>query len=42
MTMATLTMIEKQILERFFQMGGGDVLNFFDLTMGWFFGVLCF
>lgn len=35
--MANLTTIEKQILEKLFQMGGGYVLNFSDRTMGEFF-----
>jgi uncharacterized protein (TIGR02391 family) len=35
--MADLTTIEKQILEKLFQMGGGYVLNFSDRTMGEFF-----
>lgn len=35
--MANLTTNEKQILEKFFQMGGGYVLNFSDRTMGEFF-----
>ena len=35
--MATLTTLEKQILEKLFQMGGGYVLNFSDRTMGEFF-----
>ncbi|MFZ5365149.1 MAG: TIGR02391 family protein [Patescibacteria group bacterium] len=35
--MAELTTIEKQILEKLFQMGGGYVLNFSDRTMGEFF-----
>lgn len=35
--MANLTTIEKQILERLFQMNGGYVLNFSDRTMGEFF-----
>ncbi len=35
--MANLTTIEKQILEKVFQMGGGYVLNFSDRTMGEFF-----
>lgn len=35
--MADLTTIEKQILEKLFQMGSGYVLNFSDRTMGEFF-----
>ena len=35
--MANLTTIEKQILEKLFQMEGGYVLNFSDRTMGEFF-----
>ncbi len=35
--MANLTTIEKQILEKLFQMNGGYVLNFSDRTMGEFF-----
>ncbi len=35
--MANLTTIEKQILEKLFQMGGGYVLNFSDRTMSEFF-----
>jgi uncharacterized protein (TIGR02391 family) len=35
--MANLSTIEKQILEKLFQMGGGYVLNFTDRTMGEFF-----
>ncbi|MBU0546291.1 hypothetical protein KKA13_03495, partial [Patescibacteria group bacterium] len=35
--MANLTTIEKQILEKLFQMGSGYVLNFSDRTMGEFF-----
>lgn len=35
--MANLTTIEKQTLEKLFQMGGGYVLNFSDRTMGEFF-----
>ncbi len=35
--MANLKTIDKQILERLFQMGGGYVLNFSDRTMGEFF-----
>ncbi len=35
--MANLTTIEKQILEKLFQMSGGYVLNFSDRTMGEFF-----
>ena len=35
--MANLTTIEKQILEKLFQMAGGYVLNFSDRTMGEFF-----
>ncbi|NCS72459.1 TIGR02391 family protein [Candidatus Peregrinibacteria bacterium CG11_big_fil_rev_8_21_14_0_20_41_10] len=35
--MADLTTIEKQVLEKLFQMGGGYVLNFSDRTMGEFF-----
>ncbi|MCR4334730.1 MAG: TIGR02391 family protein [Patescibacteria group bacterium] len=35
--MANLNTIEKQILEKNFQMGGGYVLNFSDRTMGEFF-----
>ena len=35
--MAELTTLEKQILEKLFQMGGGCVLNFSDRTMGEFF-----
>lgn len=35
--MATLTTIEKQVLEKFLQMSGGYVLNFSDRTMGEFF-----
>lgn len=35
--MANLTTLEKQILEKIFQMGGGYVLNFSDRTMGEFF-----
>lgn len=35
--MATLTTIEKQVLETLFQMSGGYVLNFSDRTMGEFF-----
>ncbi|MFA5109399.1 MAG: TIGR02391 family protein [Patescibacteria group bacterium] len=35
--MAVLTTIEKQILEKLFQMNGGYVLNFTDRTMGEFF-----
>lgn len=35
--MANLTTLQKQILERLFQMGGGYVLNFSDRTMGEFF-----
>lgn len=35
--MATLTTIDKQILEKLFSMNGGYVLNFFDRTMGEFF-----
>lgn len=35
--MADLTTIEKQILEKLLQMGGGYVLNFSDRTMGEFF-----
>ncbi|MDD3998985.1 MAG: TIGR02391 family protein [Candidatus Shapirobacteria bacterium] len=35
--MAQLTTIEKQILEKLFQMNGGYVLNFTDRTMGEFF-----
>lgn len=35
--MANLTTIEKQVLEKLFQMGGGYVLNFSDRTMGEFF-----
>src|SRR3989338_8382831 len=35
--MAELTTLEKQILEKLFQMGSGYVLNFSDRTMGEFF-----
>jgi uncharacterized protein (TIGR02391 family) len=35
--MANLTTIEKQLLEKLFQMGGGYVLDFSDRTMGEFF-----
>ena len=35
--MANLTTLDKQILEKLFQMGGGYVLNFSDRTMGEFF-----
>ena len=35
--MANLTTLEKQILEKLFQMNGGYVLNFSDRTMGEFF-----
>jgi hypothetical protein len=35
--MANLTTLEKQILEKLFQMSGGYVLNFSDRTMGEFF-----
>jgi len=35
--MANLTTLEKQILEKIFQMNGGYVLNFSDRTMGEFF-----
>lgn len=35
--MADLTTIQKQVLEKLFQMGGGYVLNFSDRTMGEFF-----
>ncbi len=35
--MANLSTIEKQILEKLFQMNGGYVLNFSDRTMGEFF-----
>jgi uncharacterized protein (TIGR02391 family) len=35
--MANLTTLEKQLLEKTFQMGGGYVLNFTDRTMGDFF-----
>lgn len=35
--MANLTTIEKQVLEKLFQMNGGYVLNFSDRTMGEFF-----
>lgn len=35
--MANITTLEKQILEKLFQMGGGYVLNFSDRTMGEFF-----
>jgi hypothetical protein len=35
--MATLSTIDKQLLEKLFQMGGGYVLNFSDRTIGEFF-----
>ncbi len=35
--MANLSTIEKQILEKLFQMEGGYVLNFSDRTIGEFF-----
>src|SRR3989344_4721991 len=35
--MANLTTLDKQVLEKLFQMGGGYVLNFSDRTMGEFF-----
>ena len=37
MIMANLTTLEKQVLEKIFQMNGGYVLNFSDRTMGEFF-----